>query len=76
MNTLSHYATRDLVRCQCDICGSAYNVLYDKFHDEYICKECLDLEEQESEEEGEFQESQEQQRNEQREADFKRRDRE
>jgi len=83
MKTHQDYAERDLVSTDCNTCGSNYHTFYDKFYDEYICKDCLDREEDtpeeeedEDEEEEEYHETQEQQRNEQREADFKRRDRE
>lgn len=42
---------RDLHKCLCDSCGSAYEVFYCGTIGDYICKECLDKEEEEEEEE-------------------------
>ena len=42
---------RDLHRCLCDTCGTSYEVFYCAKNGEYICKECLDKEEEENEEE-------------------------
>jgi hypothetical protein len=38
---------RDLHKCLCDQCGSNYEVFYCGTIGDYICKECLDKEEEE-----------------------------
>lgn len=40
-----------LIKCECIICGSSFDVFYDTLKDFYICKECLDKEEEEEEKE-------------------------
>lgn len=37
--------------CLCTYCGSAYELYHDTETEEFICKECLDKEEEESDEE-------------------------
>lgn len=36
-----------LTHCRCDLCGSTYDVFYDKKNDEYICFECIQKQEEE-----------------------------
>ena len=42
---------RDLHACLCDTCGTSYEVYYCATQGGYICKECLDKEEEEEQEE-------------------------
>lgn len=51
---------RDIIKCECNTCGSSYECRYDKSNDEYICMECLEKEEEgEEEEEDEEEEDEE-----------------
>jgi hypothetical protein len=43
---------RDLHKCQCDVCGSSYEVFYCSTQGDYICIDCLGKEEEEKS--GEF----------------------
>ena len=42
---------RDIRKCLCHYCGIALQVCYDVANDDYICLDCLILEEEEEEEE-------------------------
>ena len=46
---------RVLIECQCNTCGTSFEVFYDLLNDYYICKDCLDNEEENQEEEDENQ---------------------
>jgi hypothetical protein len=47
---------RDLIKCDCNNCGSSFDVFYDISNDFYICRECLDIEENEENNEEEEEE--------------------
>jgi late competence protein required for DNA uptake (superfamily II DNA/RNA helicase) len=41
---------RNLIKCECNKCGTSYEVFYDTANEYYLCKECLSLEDEEEDE--------------------------
>jgi len=33
---------REFIKCECNTCGSSYEVFYDVANDYYMCKSCID----------------------------------